>query len=356
MTPDLPQDSSAPARWRAALARLPLYPFEWICLLLTVSSVGFLRWRGMRIDWKTVEYTVYPMLHALAWPLVLGVGLQMVMHLVQRKPLSGYLAALKSWRWWGLWLRLWVVCMALTYTYFWVKVCVPLLRADLYDPVLWKLDRLLHFGFSPSVFATALFEHSALAGGLDRWYGLWTTSVLVMIAFFTASADAVLRRRFMLSCVFLWGLGCWLYVALPALGPVFFVPELWQEIAPRIPGASAMHEALWANYQKMLTGRNGVLREFNPIYAIAAMPSLHVGAHALFAAWSWRHARPLALLFIGATMLTLLGSLVTGWHYAVDGYAGILLAYVSYRLALVCERGADPAGTPGVPAPAGEEG
>lgn len=339
MTPAFQEVSTAPSRLRRVLDRLPLYPFEWICLLLTAGSVGFLRFKGMRIDWKTVEYTVYPMLEALPRPLILGVGLQLAVLLLLRKPLSGYFAVLKDWRWWGLWLRLWIVCMALTYTYFWVKVCVPLLRTDLYDPLFWNLDRLLHFGFSPSVFATALFEQSALAGWLDRWYGLWTPSVLMMLAFFTASTDGLLRRRFMLSCVFLWGLGCWLYVALPALGPIYYVPELWREFGAQIPAASSMHEALWSNYQKMLAGRNGVLREFNPIYAIAAMPSLHVAAHALFAFWSWRSARPVAWVFIVATCLTFLGSLVTGWHYAVDGYVGILLAFASYRLAFVFERG-----------------
>lgn len=338
-TPDLLQAPRALSRWRSAFARLPLYPFEWICLLLTAGSVGFLRWRGMRVDWRTVEYTVYPMVRALGWPLLLGVGLQLAVHLVQRKPLAGYFATLRNWRWWGLWLRLWIACMALTYTYFWVKVCVPLLRVDLYDPALWKLDRLLHFGLSPSVFVTALFENSPLASGLDRWYGLWASSVLVVIAFFTASPDDLLRRRFMLSCIFLWGAGCWLYVAVPALGPIFYVPELWKALAVRIPGAAAMHEALWANYQKMVAGRSGVLREFNPIYAIAAMPSLHVGAHALFATWARRNARPLAPLFLLATIATFVGSLLTGWHYAVDGYVGILLAVASLRLATACESG-----------------
>lgn len=346
MIPDPQPARPRRSRLQALFRRLPLYPFEWICLLLTAGSIGFLRSKGMRIDWRTVEYTVYPMLQALPRPLILGVGLQLVVLLLLRKPLAGFLQALKSWRWWALWLRLWIVCMALTYTYFWVKVCVPLLRTDLYDPALWKLDRLLHFGFSPSVFVTALFEKSSLAGWLDRWYGIWTPSVLVMLAFFTASTDGLLRRRFMLSCVFLWGLGCWLYVALPALGPIYYVPELWKEIAGRIPGASAMHDALWANYQKMLAGRNGVLREFNPIYAIAAMPSLHVGAHALFAVWAWRHARPIALVFIVATGLTFLASLVTGWHYAVDGYVGILLAFASYRLAFALERAPVTADTP----------
>jgi hypothetical protein len=321
-------------------ARLPLYPFEWICLLLTCWSIGFLRWKGMRIDWQTIEYTVYPMLQALPKPLLLGLGLQLAVRLVQRKPVGDYFRALRNWRWWWLWLRLWIVCMALTYSYFWVKVCVPLLRTTLLDPQLWNLDRMLHLGVSPSIFATALFEGSALAGGIDRWYGLFTGSVLLMIAFFTADLDDLLRRRFMLSCVFLWGLGSWIYVSLPALGPVFYVPELWRELGALLPKATAMQAALWQNYQTILAGReSGILREFKPIYAIAAMPSLHVAGHALFAFWSWRQARPVAWIFVVGTGLTFLGSLVTGWHYALDGYAGLLLAFTSYRLALFFERG-----------------
>ena len=35
-----------------------------------------------------------------------------------------------------------------------------------------------------------------------------------------------------------------------------------------------------------------------------------------------------ATLFFVLTFFTFLGSLVTGWHYAVDGYAGFLLAAV----------------------------
>ena len=56
MTTDLsPAPGSRPAagartRLATLFGRLPLYPFEWICLLLTAGSVGFLRYKGMRID------------------------------------------------------------------------------------------------------------------------------------------------------------------------------------------------------------------------------------------------------------------------------------------------------------------
>ena len=54
--------------------------------------------------------------------------------------------------------------------------------------------------------------------------------------------------------------------------------------------------------------------------------------------WLRRYARPLFLPAVIATVLTFLGSIVTGWHYAVDGYVGVGLGQLSYWLALRTER------------------
>jgi len=84
---------------------------------------------------------------------------------------------------------------------------------------------------------------------------------------------------------------------------------------------------------ELVAGREGAVYQVRPFLAVAALPSLHVGAHALFFFWFRRHQPRLAPLFALATGLTFLGSLATGWHYAVDGYAGILLAWGAVRLA-----------------------
>ena len=96
MTPDPSPARPHRARLSALLRRPPLYPFEWICLLLTAGSIAFLRYKGMRIDWRTVEYTVYPMLQALPKPLLIGLGLQVLVLLLVRKPLSGNRSAVRS--------------------------------------------------------------------------------------------------------------------------------------------------------------------------------------------------------------------------------------------------------------------
>ncbi len=54
--------------------------------------------------------------------------------------------------------------------------------------------------------------------------------------------------------------------------------------------------------------------------------------------WIRRYARPLFAVAVIGTLLTFLGSIVTGWHYAVDGYVGIGLAQLSYWLANRTER------------------
>lgn len=62
---------------------------------------------------------------------------------------------------------------------------------------------------------------------------------------------------------------------------------------------------------------------------------LHLGVNPnrfLLALWARRRHRPLSVLFTVLTAATFVGSLVTGWHYAVDGYTGLLLAWAGARL------------------------
>jgi membrane-associated phospholipid phosphatase len=75
----------------------------------------------------------------------------------------------------------------------------------------------------------------------------------------------------------------------------------------------------------------------SPALGVAAMPSLHVGALTFYALWARRRSRFLFRVFACCVFLTFLGSLVSGWHYAIDGYAGALLgafaAFVGERFA-----------------------
>ncbi len=335
----LPSPPSATAR-----PRWFLFPFELYTLGVLAASFVYLRGSGLRFDWVTLEYTLGPMLRRLPASLALGIGLQLTFHLLARRSWRDYLGRVLSLPWLLLWLRIYAACLLWNYIYFWLKVYVPLLNGQLWDHQLWELDATLHLGVSPSVFLVEALKGSWALSWLDRWYGVWITTIYGAVCFFSADPRDDVRRSFTLACVALWTTGAVLYVAVPALGPIYVFTELWAPLRSQLPSADAGQAVLWENYQKLLALRqSGIWTSFNPTRGIAAMPSLHVGGHFLLALWSRRTlGRPFALACGIATLLTFLGSLATGWHYAIDGYVAILLAWLATRLALVLEPVATP--------------
>lgn len=317
---------------------LGLYGFEIAAWMALFAAIVFLRSRGLSIDWVTFEYTVPPLILPTLKTLLAGVPIVALYTLVRRRSVWDYVRKIFTRSWLVLWARLWLVCLIFTYSYFWLKVSVPLVNWRLWDNHLWRLDSLFHLGFSPSVFLVELLGGTGLLRWIETWYGWWLPSMMFGLAFFAAYPDAETRRRFMLSTVLIWTLGPWLYLAVPALGPCYAYSEHWDDVRDELPVADGTQTMLWENYQRLIAGRTGPLRQFNPTRGIAALPSLHVGGHWLLMLWARRRARLLYVPAALGTLLTLVGSIVTGWHYALDGYAGIAIAQVSYMAAGALDR------------------
>lgn len=331
-----------------------IFPFEIVAWAGLVVTVVFLRSHGLRIDWVTVEYTIFPLLPVMGKSFVTGVICYTVYTALRGRSPLDYLRQIATPGWFLLTARLWIALIIFTYSYVWLKVCIPLVNPRLWDETLWNLDILLHGGISPSVFVSDLLTSAGLARGIDVWYIWWLPSVSNGIAFVCAFPSNRLRRRFVLSIVLIWTVGPWIYTAIPALGPIYVYPEHWSDAAAQMPHADSAQHLLADNYQKVIEGRDqGTLRQFNPTRGIAAMPSLHVGLHWLFMLWIRRYARPLFVPALLGVLLTFVGSIATGWHYAVDGYVGIALAQAVYWLSLRWDR---PPSQEGPDAPEGLEG
>lgn len=320
-----PEESRRGRRLRGPAA------FEVATWLGLAIGIGFLRLRGLNVDWVAVEYTIPPLVLPVAQALGSGVLLYGAWTLARGGSLARYLRTVVSPNWLLLSVRIATACLLFTFTYFWMKVSVPLVNHALWDDALWRVDRLVHLGVQPSIFWTEIVEGTPIAALLETWYGAWITTMMLGLGFFCAVPQAEERRRFMLSTVLLWLVGAWLYTALPAVGPVYAYGEVWQG-SEDMPGARAAQALLWENYETMLRGRREPLARFNPTRGVAALPSLHVAGHWLLMLWTRRLARPLFVPAALATALTFLGSLATGWHYALDGYAGVALAQGAYWL------------------------
>jgi hypothetical protein len=308
-------------------------PFEVVTVAASLGTLLYLRARGLDYGWNTIRYSFPSFLGLMPVMLAQGVILQLVATRLVGESMRGYLGELRSSRWWSLWTRLWIVSSIQAYTYMWLKVSVPLLRVDLYDVELWHLDRWLHFGVSPTVFAIELVAGTPVARWIDVAYSWWVPSIPLVLSYVYAATRADSRRNFALGFTVLWIGGAWLYLALPAVGPCYSSPDVLEPIREAMPLAMGAQGGLWHNYLTMVRSRGTLLESFSPLYGVAAMPSLHVATYAMFMFWARRHARRWFWPFVGATAVIFFGSLATGWHYAVDGYAGIALAWVAVRVA-----------------------
>jgi hypothetical protein len=315
-------------------------PFELVSLAGALATLAFLRWGGyLHLGPSSVWFTAAGVFTALPAYFAVGVALQCAARAAAGGSVRDYLRAVATRRWLAGWLRLWLAVTATIYAYLWLKTSVPLVRHELFDLELFRLDRWLHFGVSPTILAVEAANGTLLPELLDRWYALFLVTVQLGFAYVTAGTDEASRRSFVGASALLWIAGAWLYVAVPALGPCYALPELREPIRDEMPRAVGAQDYLFRHYGRMVQSPGRFLASFNPSLGVAALPSLHVGAHWLLALWARRHARRLFLPLALATGLTFLGSVVSTWHYAVDGYAGALLAWLAWRVAASWETG-----------------
>lgn len=295
----------------------------------TLLIVGFLRFNGVHLTWQTFwEYQKTTFSFFLTYVLIvliiraLGVWIRRGKGRLEFREFFRLPSLFFTW-------RILLAGSILLYGYIWLKLCLPLVHPHLYDSTLWKVDVMLHFHRNLISPLLALFSHLHLLPLMDWYYGnIYLPSVVFFFIWFATHPKPATRISFSNGYSVLWGLGGWLYLALPTLGPCYFLPKLFYPYARELTVAFATQGMLWANYQKVLQARflGYIPAPFNPGYGIAAFPSLHVAAHAFLWLFTRQFAPRLSLLFAFMTALTFLGSFLTGWHYIVDGYVGFLLA------------------------------
>ncbi len=219
-----------------------------------------------------------------------------------------------------------------SYVYSWLKVTLPLLRPDvLYDEGLFRIETALHLGVNPGRLLQGLFPYPTLWKALDAYYGAFIFTVLAGAGWFTATLSIRDRARFAAGFSLLWVLGSWAYFAVPSLGPCYVLKDDYRDVRAAMPTQSAVMDVLFAHY-----GRVRMLRSRpegtnpSPYLGVAAMPSLHIAAQAFFMLFARRRSRTLFLLYAVLTAITFFTAVVSGWHYAIDGYAALLLAWVAF--------------------------
>jgi hypothetical protein len=217
------------------------------------------------------------------------------------------------------------------HTYSWIKLTIPILHPRLFDQQLWTLDQAICFGYSPNFFFLTLFSKPEALQVIDWIYAIgFLASVTVVGMYFASEPDHRVRIAFMNANALLWLLGAWLYVAVPSLGPAYRFPEVWLPMAKFLGRTQHFQRLLIMNYKALLSAPGKDPQAINILFGVAAFPSLHVAFQVLAYLWMRRLTKWGGLVFGFFALFIFIGSIVTGWHYLIDGIAGAALAWLCY--------------------------
>lgn len=215
------------------------------------------------------------------------------------------------------------------------KTLIPMLQPFAWDLRLAELDRALHGGVDPWRLLEPLLAHPAAIRALDFLYHpVWSLGLFALWGW-----QAIDRRRpelrlqVLLALPVVWiVLGSVGGTVFSSAGPCYFAevggaPDRFAPLLARLAeidsgwplvSQSAQH-ALWELYRSGAIGFGS---------GISAMPSVHVATAFLAVPLARRYGPvPLALALLFFLAISI-GSVALGWHYAIDVYAGVALAYL----------------------------
>lgn len=249
--------------------------------------------------------------------------------------LAGYWKIVASWKWLGLTARLTLLHYIVSSVYSILKLLIPFYHHASFDSRLWELDRALFFGYSPNSLFLELFRQPMLLRLVDFIYAdIFFAFLMVSFPFFISHPSDARRHAFFLGNAVLWFTGLCLYLLVPSIGPIYRFPEVFRGTDTLFPHSRILQTALIKNYTALEKVLAGVApADLKLDFGIAAFPSLHVGLESYVALWIRGDSRVANRLAWGLSMVTFIGSVVTGWHYLVDALAGLMLAFLCYYFA-----------------------
>ncbi len=212
-----------------------------------------------------------------------------------------------------------------------VKNLLPHLFDFNWDVRLANFGRALHWGSDPAtVLAELIGPRVTLA--IDYVYGgIWFALLLGISAWAaTSTRNAHLRVQFFMTFLVCWiALGNVLAGLFLSGGPVYFgdltgdhtrFAVLEASLDGTMSQASARY--LW-EFSQQETVSLGT--------GISAFPSMHVSICMLLTLFLWSIDQRFGWLGVLFTAVMLVGSVRLGWHYAIDGYASIILTPLVWR-------------------------
>lgn len=216
------------------------------------------------------------------------------------------------------------------------KNMIPVVNHFSWDPVIANLDIAVHLGRHPWEWLQPILGITIISLIISFSYKMWFIIKFLVVYWQAFSlTNSGRREQFFISFLLIWIVnGVILATIFSSAGPCYYgnlYPDIINPYEDLMKYLYAVpiydlkaQEFLWNAY----TGQTPVAYS-----GISAMPSMHVSLACLFALLGWQvggYARWAYLTFL---VLTFLGSIHLGWHYAADGYLSLLTTPLLWWLA-----------------------
>lgn len=217
-----------------------------------------------------------------------------------------------------------------------IKKSIPHVVNFAWDETFMQWDRALHFGALPHDWLLPALGSPLALFVINVIYNLWFVVILGCFFWFGyARQDSFLRQRYLIAYLSLWLVGtCGLGTLLSSAGPCFYANVVagdnpYQALIATLDAANTIYP-IWA-VPTQATLWQSHLAGFGDVEGVSAMPSLHVATSVLFILLAKDWGQRWFLYFtVPFALLILIGSVMLGWHYAVDGYVGAALAVLCW--------------------------
>ena len=229
-----------------------------------------------------------------------------------------------------------VTYFAATFTF--MKEMIPHINPFSWDVTFAGMDRAIHGGVDPYVLLAPFFGNPFMTKLADAAYSFWFVLIYFTLYVTCADTDNPDRRNtFLFSFLLTWILGgTILAILLSSVGPVYYQAfgygEQFLPLMESLKGFNEVFSLTALEFQGMLLdGYQG--NGDSHIKGISAMPSMHVAMSWIIAFHGLKIQKVLGWALVAFAILIQLSSVHLGWHYAIDGYLGFIVAIVCWIFA-----------------------
>ena len=306
-------------------------PHDWVALFAVSFSLTLWATTGIPLlplrPWSVAQ--VYEISQFLVLGLAVLMALRFAVRIRRRHRADLRLARVLSARHFGrepmvAGLRLILAVQLVMATYTSVKQAIPMINPARYDGALIAIEKFIHFGINPAWMLAGSNPPQWWLTILDKAYYLWFPVKPLVIACFLTTRNWRKRNHFFAAYLSTWLVAVLIGLLWPSHGPCYVDASVFPAAEMRL--CEYTQGWLGENYASLETIRawgNG-----NLVFGcgLMAMPSLHVTICVLYVIFMWNEKPIWRWGSIIYASLIFLGSLYSGWHYAIDGYAGALIA------------------------------